>query len=31
VEAGRWVPQELRAADLPARFGYVTSPAARQR
>ncbi len=30
VEAGRWVPQEVRAADLPARFGYVTSPAQRQ-
>ncbi len=30
VESGRWVPQEVRAADLPARFGYVTSPA-RQR
>jgi hypothetical protein len=30
VEAGRWVPQDVRAAELPARFGYVTSPAARQ-
>jgi Protein of unknown function (DUF2946) len=28
VEAGRWVPEEVRAADLPARFGYVPSPAA---
>lgn len=28
VESGRWVPAEVRAADLPARFGYVTSPAA---
>jgi hypothetical protein len=30
VETGRWVPQEVRARDLPARFGYVTSPAAQQ-
>jgi hypothetical protein len=29
VESGRWVPQEVRASELPARFGYVTSPAAR--
>jgi hypothetical protein len=28
VEQGRWVPEDVRAADLPARFGYVTSPAA---
>ena len=28
VESGLWVPAEVRAADLPARFGYVTSPAA---
>lgn len=28
VESGRWLPQEVRAADLPGRFGYVTSPAA---
>jgi hypothetical protein len=28
VESGRWSPQEVRAADLPQRFGYVTSPAA---
>ena len=27
VESGRWTPQELRAADLPRRFGYVMSPA----
>jgi hypothetical protein len=27
VEAGRWQPRETRAADLPARFGYVPSPA----
>lgn len=30
VEAGRWSPQQVHAADLPQRFGYVTSPAARQ-
>jgi len=30
VESGRWVPEDVRAADLPARFGYVTSPAATQ-
>ncbi|MEJ7686717.1 MAG: DUF2946 family protein [Variovorax sp.] len=29
-EQGRWVPQEVRAADLPARFGHVMSPAAHQ-
>ena len=28
IEAGRWQPQEVQAADLPARFGYVPSPAA---
>ena len=28
VEAGTWAPQELRAADLPERFAYVSSPAA---
>ncbi|MCC2632856.1 MAG: hypothetical protein K0S48_742 [Ramlibacter sp.] len=28
VESGRWLPLEVRAADLPGRFGYVTSPAA---
>jgi hypothetical protein len=27
VEAGRWTPQEVRAAELPARFGYIVSPA----
>ncbi|MBE7366728.1 DUF2946 family protein [Ramlibacter pallidus] len=27
VESGRWTPQELQAADLPRRFGYVMSPA----
>lgn len=26
VEQGLWVPEELRTADLPARFGYVRSP-----
>ena len=29
VESGRWQPADVQAADLPARFGYVTSPAAR--
>lgn len=27
VESGRWVPQEVRADDLPGRFGFVRSPA----
>jgi hypothetical protein len=27
IEAGAWAPQDVRAADLPARFGYVPSPA----
>ncbi len=26
VEQGLWVPEEMHAADLPARFGYVRSP-----
>lgn len=26
VEAGRWLPQELVFAEMPARFGYVLSP-----
>jgi hypothetical protein len=26
VEQGLWVPQDVFAADLPARFSYVTSP-----
>lgn len=26
VEQGLWVPQELDAADLPSRFGFVLSP-----
>jgi len=30
IEQGRWVPEDVRAADLPARFGYVTSPEAKQ-
>jgi hypothetical protein len=29
VESGRWTPQDVRAAALPGRFAYVTSPAAR--
>jgi hypothetical protein len=28
VESGQWQPQDVRAEDLPARFGYVMSPAA---
>jgi hypothetical protein len=28
VEQGLWVPQEIEAAALPARFGYVRSPVA---
>jgi hypothetical protein len=27
VEQGRWVPQAVRAAELPARYGHVLSPA----
>jgi hypothetical protein len=30
VESGRWQPQEVRADELPARFGFVRSPAAGQ-
>lgn len=30
VEAGRWRPEEVRADELPARFGFVRSPAAGQ-
>lgn len=29
IEAGRWLPEEVRAEELPGRFGYVMSPAAR--
>lgn len=29
VEKGTWKPQDIAAAELPRRFGYVTSPAAR--
>jgi hypothetical protein len=28
VEQGVWLPQDVLCADLPARFGYVTSPQA---
>lgn len=28
VEQGHWVPQEVRAADLPGRHGFVRSPVA---
>jgi len=31
VEQGLWVPEELPAHDLPARFGYVRSPQALQK
>jgi hypothetical protein len=31
LEHGRWPLQELRQADLPARFGFVLSPAAQAR
>ncbi len=30
VEQGLWVPQEMEAADLPLRFGFVRSPQAHQ-
>lgn len=30
IEQGRWLPEDVRAADLPALFGFVRSPAARQ-
>ncbi len=30
VEQGLWVPQDMPAAQLPQRFGYVRSPAARR-
>jgi hypothetical protein len=30
VDAGRWTPREVHAAELPGRFGYVTSPQSRQ-
>ena len=30
VEAGRWTPQPVQAAELPAREGYVLSPQAAQ-
>jgi hypothetical protein len=28
IEQGLWTPEEMAAADLPGRFGYVCSPAA---
>ena len=31
VVQGLWVPQEVQASDLPARFGYVCSPYAMQK
>ena len=30
VEEGRWQPQEVQAAALPQRFGFVLSPQALQ-
>jgi hypothetical protein len=30
IEVGRWQPETVVAADLPARFGYVMSPAAKK-
>lgn len=29
IEQGLWQPQEVRASELPGRYGYVMSPAAR--
>ena len=31
VEAGHWTPQEVHAAELPGRYGYVMSPLGRSR
>jgi hypothetical protein len=31
IEQGRWSVQEVRAADLPAHYGYVMSPAGQQK
>lgn len=28
IEAGRWLPESVHAAELPARYGYVVSPQA---
>jgi hypothetical protein len=28
IEAGRWQPQQVRAGELPARYGFVRSPVA---
>lgn len=30
IEAGRWQPETVVAAELPARYGYVVSPAAKK-
>jgi hypothetical protein len=30
IEGGRWQPEEVEAATLPGRFGYVLSPAAQR-
>jgi hypothetical protein len=31
IEQGRWQPEDVRAIDLPARFGFVISPAAQKK
>ena len=31
VDSGRWVPEEVQAAELPKRYGFVLSPQAGQR
>lgn len=31
IEAGRWAPEEVRAEELPGRFGFVRSPASAQK
>ena len=28
IESGRWRPEDVRAGELPARYGFVRSPAA---
>jgi Protein of unknown function (DUF2946) len=30
IEQGLWVPEEMKAGELPQRFGYMCSPAARR-
>jgi hypothetical protein len=31
IEAGRWTPQERRAEELPDRYGFVRSPASKEK